>query len=78
MEPIIIQKTGTKAIQIKINEFKGTKSLNLMELWKGDETEEEWKFSKKNVSFNGKNIDAFYEAIEKNKEFIMGELKTGE
>jgi len=70
---ITIQKTKLKANLIKTGEFKGNKYLQIMELWKEKE-EDDWRFSKKSVTFNKDSINQLYSFLEENKEEIFKHL----
>jgi len=71
---IMIEKGYGKCNKIHISEFKGKKFFQIMEMWR-ERPEDEWKFSKKNVSFNSENFKEFYKFILDNGEKIMEELK---
>jgi len=68
-----IPKSKTKAIRLSTGNFKGSNYLQIMELWKTDaaEEDEEWKFSKKNVTINKNNIKEFIDFIKDNGDEII-------
>ena len=70
MEEILIKKSESKAIKVAMGEFKNTKFLQIMEMWKSD-SENEWKFSKKNITIGKTNIKEFIEFIVNNKDEIL-------
>lgn len=72
----IIDKGFGKGIKISLNEYKGKKFLQIGEVWKTSPEDKEWKFSKKNITFNSKTIDEFFSVLEKNKNQIYSELSV--
>ena len=56
----IIAKGGTSRKMIVASEYKGKRYLQFREMWKKDESDPDWNFSKKIVSFN---YDSFRELV---------------
>jgi len=53
MESLLAYTEGkVKRKEIAISEYKGIKYIQIREKWRKDEEDQEWKFSKKVVSFN--------------------------
>ena len=71
----IIDKGFNKAILIELREYKGKNFLQLMEMWKTTE-EEDWKFSKKNLTINSKTIKEFVEFIKANGDELIKEIEV--
>lgn len=53
MESLLAYTEGkVKRKEIAISEYKGVKYIQIREKWRKNEEDQEWKFSKKVVSFN--------------------------
>ena len=69
----IIDKGYGKGLLLELKEFKGSKFLSLMELWKKEENED-WKFSKKNITVNATTLKQFLEFIDENRQELIDEI----
>jgi len=74
IEEKIIDKGFGKGIKLSMNEFKGKKFFQIMEMWKTSPDDKEWKYSKKNFTVNAKTIEEFVKYFKDNGDEIIKEL----
>ena len=63
----VITRGGIARKMIVASEYKGKRSLKIMEMWKRDADDPKWEYGKKQVSFNYQSLKELIITLKRNK-----------